>query len=329
MNKKLWPLWPLVGTLLLSCGGGASSGTPSVDPYKKEMAFHANFRILWLTDIHWGWSEETTDYEVETTHLKGMIQEAKSVYAPDLIMLTGDSFRSASQFQVNELLDIVDSFDIPWAFAYGNHDTETFSSYLYYINDQIMKRKHAVFADVKNDELTGLANYYINLTKDGSTVYRLYVVDSNSYPQSASGYDVIHQDQLDHLKSIYESAADQAPGLAFFHIPVTEFTAAYQGYQLGMYKGQGANGEEVCSPYMNNGAYSFFKSLNVKGLFCGHDHKNYSDVYYKDEMILSYGLKATDLDYHTEGLYGYKIIELPADPMEFTYKNIGMHYYLY
>jgi len=314
----------LAALLAVSCS--ASSG-PLSDPYRLKMDFHDGFTILWLTDIHWGWTEDNPDYEKERLHLSGMIEEAKKNQSPDLLVLTGDSFRTATQLQVNELLDIIDSFDIPWAFTYGNHDTESFSAYQYYINDQIVKRKNQVFVDVKNDGLTGLANYYIDLVSEEKAIYRLYIIDSNSY--GGTGYDVIHQDQLDHLQSIYRTAGDNAPGLAFFHIPLTEFSSAYQGYQLGMFQGRGSNGEAVSSPYTNNGAYDVFKSINVKACFCGHDHKNFSDVYYKNEMILSFGAKATDLDYHTEGLYGYKIITLPQNPASFSLGNIQMHYFLY
>jgi len=315
----------LIAVMAVSCG--STSREKAIDPYRLEMPFHDDFTILWLTDIHWGWSEDGTDYEKETIYLRRMIQEAKDKHKPDLMALTGDSFRNASQLQVSELLGIIDSFAIPWAFTYGNHDTETFETYQYFINDQIAKCRNKMFVDVKNDNLTGLANYYIDLTSSSKVVYRLYLIDSNAY--GGTGYDVIHPDQLDHLKKIYSTAIEPVPGLAFFHIPLTEYAAAYQGYQNGMYEGQGDNGEKVCSPYTNNGAYGVLKSINIKACFCGHDHKNFSDVYYKNEMILSYGVKATDLDYHTEGLFGYKIITLPQNPASFSLENIHMLFFLY
>jgi len=328
MKRKL-ALFFLMGLSLFSCGG---NNVKTVDPYRLNMAFHSSFKILWITDIHWGWSEDQPDYQIETSHLNGMIASAKEKEAPDLLVLTGDSFRTASNAQVNELLSLIDSSGIPWAFTYGNHDTESFSAYRYYINEQINKCKNQVFVDVKNDAYTGLANYYIDLVKDGKTVYRLFIIDSNTYQnpeQEGSGYDVIHSDQLDHLKAINESQNDGAPGLAFFHIPLTEFTAAYQGYKLGLYEGQGENGEAVCSPYTNNGAYDVLKSINIKAACCGHDHKNYSDINYKNEMILSYGLKATDLDYHSENLYGYKTITLPEDSSQFSLASFKTVKYLY
>jgi 3',5'-cyclic AMP phosphodiesterase CpdA len=257
---------------------------------------------------------------------------AKENDCPDLLILTGDSFRNASNAQVGELLSLIDSSNIPWAFTYGNHDTETFPTYRYYINDQIAKCRNMMFVDVKNDSYTGLANYYIDLVKDDKTIYRLFIIDSNTYQnpeREDSGYDIIHQDQLDHLKAINQNMNDGAPGLAFFHIPLSEFAAAYQGYKLGLYDGQGENGESVCGPYANNGAYEILKSINVKAACCGHDHKNFSDIDYKKEMILSYGLKASDLDYHTENLYGYKIIDLPEDVSQFGLASFKTVKYLY
>lgn len=316
--KRLFPLLLLGNLTLFSCGGNS---VKIPDPYRLSLAYHASFKILWITDIHWGYAEDNPNYDIETTHLKEMISSAKDKENPDLLVLTGDTFRTASSAQVISLLSLIDSYNIPWAFTYGNHDTESFSAYRYYINDQVAKCKNQVFVDVKNDAYTGLTNYYIDLTANEKTVYRLFIIDSNTYQnpeEEGSGYDIIHQDQLDHLKEINKSRNDGAPGLAFFHIPLTEFTAAYQGYKMGLYSGQGENGEAVCSPYTNNGAYEVLKSINVKAACCGHDHKNYSDINYKNEMIFSYGLKASDLDYHTEGLYGYKIIELPEDSTQFS-----------
>jgi Predicted phosphohydrolases len=327
--KRCLPLLLLGNLALISCGGNA---VKTADHYRLNMAYHASFKILWITDIHWGYAEDNPNYDAETKHLKGMIASAKEKENPDLLVLTGDAFRNASSAQVGELLSLIDSYSIPWAFTYGNHDTETFSTYRYYINDQIAKCKNQVFVDVKNDAYTGLTNYYIDLTKENKTVYRLYIIDSNTYQnpdQEGSGYDVIHQDQLDHLKEISKTQNDGAPGLAFFHIPLTEFTAAYQGYKLGLYQGQGENGEAVCGPYTNNGAYDVLKAINVKAACCGHDHKNYSDINYKNEMIFSYGLKATDLDYHSENLYGYKTIELPEDPSQLSLACFKTIKYLY
>jgi len=306
--------------------------TPVNDPYRLEMVYHADFSILWLTDIHWGYMEDNPDYVVEKAHLDGMITSAIASHKPDLLVLTGDSFRKATALQVNELLDLIDDYGIPWAFTYGNHDTESFSSYRYYINEQILKRKKSEFVDVKNDNLTGLSNYYIDLVKDKTVRYRLFIIDSNTYRnpnQESSGYDVIHEEQLEHLKTINATRNDGATGLAFFHIPLSEYAAAYQGYKIGLYPGKGENGEAVCSPYENNGAYDVFKSINIKACFCGHDHKNYSDIFYKNEMILSYGLKATDLDYHAENLFGYKIITLPENPAKFSLDSIESVLFLY
>jgi 3',5'-cyclic AMP phosphodiesterase CpdA len=321
----------LGAALLLSMTMGCAKASVA-DPYRLEMAYREGFSILWLNDIHWGWNEDNPDYQVEKSHLNGMISSAIAAHKPDLLVLTGDSFRTATTLQVNELLDLIDGYGLPWAFTYGNHDTESFSTYRYYINEQILKRKNPKFVDVKNDDLTGLTNYYIDLMKDDKVLYRLYIIDSNTYQdpnQEGSGYDVIHAEQLEHLKTINATRNDGAAGLAFFHIPLTEFTAAYQGYKMGLFPGQGDNGEAVCSPYKNNGAYEVFKSINVKACFCGHDHKNYSDIFYKNEMILSYGLKATDLDYHAENLFGYKIITLPENPAEFSLSSIASTFYLY
>ena len=134
----------------------------------------------------------------------------------------------------------MDAYDLPWAFTYGNHDLTPFLAKPNFINEQIVKSKNSVFVDIENDNITGLANYYINLKEKDKTIYRLYLIDSNSYrvpSDEGSGYDIIHDDQLTHIKNIVDFEG-QVPGLAFFHIPLKEYSSAYLGYIKGNYEGQ-------------------------------------------------------------------------------------------
>lgn len=299
--------------------------------YALSLTFHDNFRIVWLTDIHWGNKTSGADYSVERDHLDKIITSAKAKSTPDLLVLTGDVFQNATEEEVTSFFTLLDAYDLPWAFTYGNHDLTPFLAKPNFINEQIVKSKNSVFVDIENDNITGLANYYINLKEKDKTIYRLYLIDSNSYrvlSDEGSGYDIIHDDQLTHIKNIVDFEG-QVPGLAFFHIPLKEYSSAYLGYIKGNYEGQGKNKEDPCPGYTNNGAYALFSSLGIKGCFCGHDHKNYSDINYENKMILSYGLKATDLDYYDPEELGYKEIFLPAKTENFSIQDIKSHFVSY
>jgi predicted MPP superfamily phosphohydrolase len=318
--------------------GALSACSPTADTkaYALEMPYHDNFKILWLSDIHWGWQEDNPDYAVEAKRLKAMFEQAKEEENPDLMVLTGDSFRQATKENVNELLGLIDNCQIPWAFTFGNHDNETFLNEPNFISREIKKCKYAKYLDVEGDELTGEGNYYLNLKENNDTLYRLYFIDSNTYKDAnenpgseTGGYDVIHADQLTHLRNICQYEGSKPPSLVFFHIPLWEYVDAYAGYMSKTYSGQGYNGESVSRPYENNGTYKVLKDINVKAVFCGHDHKNYSDIFYKNETILSYALKATDLDYHSENTFGYKVITLPKTQKELTYQNFKTVFFPY
>ncbi|MCI2068211.1 MAG: metallophosphoesterase [Bacilli bacterium] len=310
--KKL--SFPLIITSLLSssCSGGGN-------PYSLDLEYKPNFKILWLTDIHYGPEADTKSQE-EFAHLDKIIKDAEQ---PDLIIITGDSFRQANKSHVNEFFSFIDSYGIKWAFTFGNHDQETFQDSPDFISEEIAKCKNKVYYDNPKDNIYGKANYYINLKSGGKTIYRLYLTDSNA--DFNGGYDVIHEDQLKHMEQIAENNKDSAVNLVFIHIPLFQFQSAWDGYKLGLYQGQGQNNETCCIPYIDNGAYQVFKKIGIKACFAGHDHLNYADIDYKGEMILSYGLKANDLDYHDDAICGYKIISLPEDSNSFGLKDIQMH----
>lgn len=314
MKRKTFPLQLAICSMLLcSC----AKTHYEVQDYKLQMAYKDNFRICQITDLHLGVEE---DIKKEFAHIEKMVKKMSN---PDLIVITGDSFLDANKTIVDQYIKLVDSFDIPWTFTYGNHDLQGDYSY-YYINNKIMNCKNKVFIDYKNDDIHGLTNFYINLTKDGNTKYRLYITDSNSYHNLGFkyGYDEIHKDQLEHLKKIVTTEGDSATGLMFMHIPVCEFVDAYEGYEQGLYEGYGKNNEPCCPPYQNNGAYDIFKEMNIKALFVGHDHINNSVINYKNEMIFAYGVKSSDLLYHDDEMIGYKEITLPSDPSTFGLANI-------
>jgi predicted MPP superfamily phosphohydrolase len=311
--------------------GGCSSSDASLAPYQKSLPFHDGFSLLWLTDLHWGKKGTGIDYALETTHFKAMIADATQEKKPDLLVFTGDVFQDETEAEIDDFFALVEETGIPWAFTFGNHDQKPFLKDPDFLSKKIESYPNAVYADVSGDTLTGKANYFINLLENGQTKYRLYLIDSNSYKDpsdASSGYDIIHPEQLEHLKKIVAKEG-AAPGLAFFHIPLKEYSDAYYRYISKQDQGQGKNGEDPCPGYENNGAYTLFKSLGIKGCFCGHDHKNDSDIFYKSEMILSYGLKGSDLDYHDAAMIGYKVIRLPKKASDFSLASIESHFVLY
>ncbi|MFA6830029.1 MAG: metallophosphoesterase [Bacilli bacterium] len=319
MQKNTLKLLLFSSLMLSSCQGR----TYTPEDYRCEVSFTDDFQIMFMTDLH---LEVEADFKKEYEHLNKMITSA----SPDLIVLTGDTFLHATKDIVRSFFNVMDSYRIPYCFTYGNHDLQGDYDY-YYINERLKASPVALFADYADDELTGLTNYYVNVKKDGKSLYRLYIIDSNSYYSGGVtyDYDIIHQDQLDHVKAIDSFENDDAVGLAFFHIPLLQYTSAYEAYQQDSSIGKGENREACCPGYKESGAYDCFKEVGIKACFCGHDHINYSDIMYQNEMILDYGIKGTDLCYWDDDLIGYKLITLTSDTSAFGLDSIEYRWVAY
>ena len=96
-----------------------SSDKFDVSRYKTvEKAPGKAFKILQLTDIQIGSLTELSE-------TKERIQEAIDNTKPDLLLLTGDNVEGPiGGSLLKSLGSFVDSFGIPWAPIYGNHDGE-------------------------------------------------------------------------------------------------------------------------------------------------------------------------------------------------------------
>lgn len=330
---------------LTSCG--ITSKDYSVDDYRLVLPFHDDYKIMQITDIHIGIE---SNLQREFKFLKSSIKEAN----PDLIIITGDTFTYSNKSIVNNFFDFMnstcDEFTnseenttskiVRWAFTYGNHDNQ--GDYdRFYINNTIKKysptdldkskeeRKYAAFIDYSDDNINGFTNYFIDLVdKDNKSdiKYKINIIDSHSYHFNGKvfDYDIIHDDQIEHVENIYKNSIDKDYiGLAFFHIPLYEVGDAIKVYEKLDDKsvmGNAIFNEASCPGYENNNQFQRMRNSNIVGYFYGHDHLNSGDVlfnYDSDDVskkaIFSYGVKSTDQIYHSDDQIGYKVINLKND----------------
>ena len=339
-NKKM--VLPIFCLMCSSCIGKTDY---DISNYRLTMKFHDDFKVMQISDIHFGLQGE---FKKQLNFVCDAIKQED----PDLIVFTGDIFMYSTKgivdnflFEVNEQCKELSNNHpdriTKFALTYGNHDTQGDYS-IYYVNDSIMnyhckdgeelkENKFAAFVDYKDDNIQGLANYYIDLVddinKDSQTVdvkYRLHILDSNSYYYSNMKYkyDLIHEDQLNHVDHIYKYATADKDyiGMCFFHIPLYEYEIAKQQYlqsKTPSLIGQGVFKDKTRLPYYDNDSFSRLRSNNIISYFVGHDHMNYCDVIYNyssdnidKKAIFSYGVKGTNQLYHDKDMIGYKIINL-------------------
>lgn len=329
----------------LTCASCNQNVQYDLSSYRTTMEFHDNFKVMQLTDLHIG---------IQGNIKRDLNFVSKSIDAadPDLIVLTGDQFMYGSKGMVDALMEMLNekckelTASHPgrltkFALTHGNHDNhgeyhkyyinETVQKYVTKDGDEVKNHKYAAFLDYQNDNLSGYTNYFIDLVDDRSksvdkvdVKYRLHIIDSNNYHYVGPKYkyEVIQQNQLDHVKNIYDNATIDKDyiGLAFFHIPFYQFEEAKTQYQEAENPeliGQGEFREGVGDPYVDNGSFRSLRDSNIIAYFVGHDHVNYCDVIYNannsninEKAILSYGVKSTDQIYHDDDVLGYKLINL-------------------
>ncbi len=333
--KKLLVLAPIAVLSLTSCG---TSKHYEVKEYKLTPN-HARFdatnglKILQLSDIHLSMN---CDRQLQYKFLQKTIDLANA-YAKkqggkdkvDLITITGDVFIFGTREIVREFCEFMESQKIDWTLTFGNHDEQCYFPIDWltgYLNDLSKKDgSYLLFKDIQDDDISGNANFYIDVPdKDGNAKERIYMIDSNRYKYTLSsfGYDNIHEDQIKWYKDCVKDGTN-LKSLAFFHIPFEEYETYYKDAIGSKTKGEFINDDEgnvldkkgegiSCSKIESKMFETMVDLGSTKATFVGHDHKNNFAIKTKDNnknnMILSYGVKATDSVGADDNLIGGQVI---------------------
>ena len=172
-----------------------------------------------------------------TDQIKSVIAQA----TPDLIFITGDVIYGEFDDQGTgfELFcDFMDSFGIPWAPVYGNHDNESRKG----IDWQNRRFEAAKLCLFRKGSTTGNGNYSVLITRNGAPCRALYLMDSGacmgSPDASVRRGPGLTADQYAWLYSTADrltavSGGTPVPAFLCFHIPCFQFhrAAVEKGYQ--------------------------------------------------------------------------------------------------
>lgn len=297
------------------------------------------FRILQITDVHILNDEKkdakafkTIDAMVETTN-------------PDMIVLTGDLTSEKENFTAfKTMCEYLESFNIPWAFVFGNHegldikyapdevidpekiaDRQTLSDYLETLPNCIY--------EAGDENVDGMGNYYYNVKDDnGNVITSLIMLDSHSYDEENNGYDHFHDNQIKWYENTVKTIAKEVngdesevvPSLAFFHVPMKEYMTAYD-------EAKGTDNrlwgfrfpKEDGTPTVDDQMFEKMVELgSTKGCFAGHDHMNNFSVNYQG-IRLTYGLSC-DHNIYLVPLHGGVLINVKNDG-SFTTQHLIRH----
>lgn len=225
---------------------------------------------------------------------------------PDLILITGDLVYG--EFDDNgtvleNLIAKMESFGIPWAPVFGNHDNESAKGVDWQCQ-QLENAQHCLF---KQRTLTGNGNYTVGIRQDGVLKRVFFMMDSNGCAamQNPNGHSKTSvgfgQDQMDWSVELAQQIKKASPDtkLSFaFHIQLAVFAKAYEKYGFtnsdtinnpinidkleNKAEGDfGYIGRDLKSPWDdNNYFYNRIKAAGVDSIFVGHEHCNSASVVY-------------------------------------------------
>ena len=292
-----------------------------------------DFVVLQLTDIHLGAGAFSTKKDANAiSAVATLVQTVK----PDLVVVTGDiaypvvfqagtsnNMRSAEMFA-----KLMNSLGVYWTITFGNHDTEAYSLY---DREDIAREvygnpvyKRCLFSTGPSN-IDGYSNHYINVQNtQGKITQTFYMIDSHSYTDGdifglAWKYDKIHDNQVAWYETKVELmnqtnvdrgvavTGDVVKSLCFFHIPLTEYSDAWNEFiknghkntdNVTYYYGVAGESGEKCYPGKEGGKLfdAILEHGSTQGIFCGHDHYNTFSIEYKG-VRLTYGMSIDYLAY--------------------------------
>ncbi|KAL3840142.1 hypothetical protein ACJIZ3_024733 [Penstemon smallii] len=294
---KTIPVVAMIFLVALLCCHAAAQGQRQL----KFDSTRGEFKILQVADMHFADGKKTPCEDVlprqmsscsdlnTTAFIRRLIRAEK----PDFIVFTGDNIfgfdATDAASSLNAAFAPAISSNIPWAAVLGNHDQESTLSRGGVMKHIVgLKNTLSKFNPPKARVIDGFGNYNLEVHGvEGSSLankslLNLYFLDSGDYSTvpSIPGYGWIKPSQQfwfqrtsQKLQRSYRNKPEpqkgQAPGLAYFHIPLPEF-ASFDSSNF-----TGGRQEGISSATVNSGFFTtMVEAGDVKAVFTGHDHLN-------------------------------------------------------
>ena len=281
------------------------------------------------------WMPENFDTQF-ANHARSLVAQSR----PDLIFITGDmvygSFDDSGRV-FEWFCNFMDSFGIPWAPVFGNHDNESKMGVAW----QCEKFENSRFCLFKRGEVSGNGNYTVGIAVEDEIVRVIHLLDSNGCADCSDPEVIkernIFKDQWDlvfeHGARINAAQNKMVPSFIAFHIPIDPFKEAEcakgycakaNNYVIGVdFEAKdddfGFAKEKYSTIKTEQGFAKHLNSQGIDGVFVGHVHNNCSVIRYEGIRWV-FGLKTGQYDYHIPGQLGATEITLEGD--DFSVKHI-------
>ncbi len=286
------------------------------------------------------------------------IRDAVERTNPDLIIMTGDNVYGIfddNGSALTKLIAVMDSFEIPWAAVYGNHDNESEKG-AQWQNEQYQNSEYGLFLRGVTD---GNGNYTIGI-KQGDEINRVFVMmDTNqctgaheptaNYVTTAKGFTNDQITWFNRTTGEMLALNSNVKVSMGYHIPNYAFTQAMQQYEnqltdtyyysLGLdvvaNSGDfGSNNQRNSSDagdtidyngsikkYSGKTLLEIFKDANVDSVFVGHQHDISLSMLYEG-IRWTFGLKTGVYDVSNSKNLGGTLITIDDENGAVAVKHI-------
>lgn len=285
-----------------------------------KMTFNAKgeFKIAQFTDMHLGHDMEKD--MIVSDMIKGVLDSEK----PDMVIFTGDNTTMDEVQQAwDEIAKEMSKRKMPWTAILGNHDDEHAVSRKEII-EIIRQEPYCLMKNIEQG-IKGEGNHIIPVYSSNSSKQKpealLYCFDTNAYSKikAVKGYDWLGLSQVnwyvrESRNYTTQNEGKPLPALAFIHIPLPEYTQAWESLETKRY---GERNEKECSPNLNSGMFTnMLECGDVMGMFAGHDHVNdYIATLY--DVAMAYGRASGGKNTYGDKTPGSRIIVLKEGKREF------------
>lgn len=296
-----------------------------------------DFVILNLTDPQLGTSEWAEGH-LNRTILEQTITQLVQKVQPDLITVSGDMAWAGQEHAYQMVGAFLNSFQIPWAFVWGNHDNQEGAAFIDKMATRFMQFSHCLYE--KGDPAIGNGNYVIGIEEDGKIVEGLIMLDSHDkYPYTDENgkenmaWAKLTSPQLDWYKAQIRNLKEKGCKSAtmILHIPIYAYLqaskAAYKSsvvlneltvaqsmgaecWNEGYEDSVGVQYEGVSCYPAEDGVFEVVKAEGItKRIIVGHDHINNWIIRHEGVQMI-YGLKTGPGCYWDPRLNGGTVLKI-------------------
>ena len=283
------------------------------------------------------WSSDKFDCQCGN-HIRSLMTQVK----PDLVFMTGDLVYGRyddNGTALKWLCELMDSFCVPWAPVFGNHDNEAEIG----VDAQCQMFLDSKYCLFKRGRVTGNGNYSVGIAVGDELIRVIHMLDSNgcrhSKDRSVTKEVGLFDDQIalveNTAEAIREKTGANVPAFLAFHVPHEIFHEAevVKGYvnETRKYYIIGVDVEaqdgdfgfklDGCDTFSTTvDMAEFCHKIGVDGIFIGHHHNTATVINYKG-IRLVFGLKTGQYDSYIPGNIGGTLITLYGG--EYEVSNIS------